>query len=62
MTDDKNIPKLLTPADVAKILQVGTETVRRYTRSGELKSVRLGGRHLRISSEDLEEFLKNSKC
>jgi len=56
MTEEKPKPKLLTVPQLAAFLQVGEETVRRYTRSGELKCSKLG-RQLRFSKEQIEEFL-----
>ena len=56
MTEEKPKPKLLTVPQLAAFLQVGEETVRRYTRSGDLKCSKLG-RQLRFSKEQVEEFL-----
>ncbi len=49
--------KLYTTEEVAKILQVDPESIRRYVRSGELKSVKLGNKFIRISNEDLDNFI-----
>ena len=54
MTDTKQ--KLLTVGQLATFLQVSEETVRRYTRSGDLKCSKLG-RQLRFSKEQVEEFI-----
>jgi excisionase family DNA binding protein len=48
----------LTVEQVAERLQVHIETVRRWIRSGDLPSVRLGRRAgYRIKAADLEAFL-----
>ena len=53
MTDEK----LLTVAQLAVFLQVSEESVRRYTRSGDLKCSKLG-RQLRFNRAQIEEFLQ----
>lgn len=53
--------KLYTTDEVAEILQVDPESVRRYVRSGELKSVLLGNKFIRISKGDLDNFLNQRK-
>lgn len=55
--DTDSESKFLTAEDVAHILQVDIESVRRYVRSGELKSLSLGNKLIRISPTDLEDFL-----
>ena len=49
----------LTVDEVATELHVHRETVRRWIRGGQLKSVRAGRQH-RIAPEALAEFLKES--
>lgn len=49
---------LLTTDQVAQILNVDPESVRRYVRSGELKSVLLGGKFIRIEGKELENFIQ----
>lgn len=56
-----NDEKLLTTDEVAKHLQVDRESVRRYVRSGELKSVLLGNKFIRVSKEDLDNFINQRK-
>lgn len=58
---DINDPQFYTPEQVAKILQVKTETVRRYVRSGELKAIKLGGKFIRIDNKDLEAFINEMR-
>ena len=55
MSDDK----LLTVEQVADRLQVHSETVRRWLRSGELEGMDLGHRvGYRIRESDLERFIE----
>lgn len=49
--------RLLTPKQVADILQVKLITVVTYLRSGALRGVKVG-RLWRVRSADLEEFLR----
>jgi excisionase family DNA binding protein len=50
--------QLLTVAQVADRLQVNSETVRRWLRSGELPGILLGDRAgYRVSAADLKAFL-----
>ncbi|OGE14936.1 hypothetical protein A3B39_02945 [Candidatus Daviesbacteria bacterium RIFCSPLOWO2_01_FULL_37_10] len=58
---DKNNPQLYTPEQVAKILQVKAESVRRYVRSGQLKAIKLGGKFIRIERRDLDKFIEQFK-
>lgn len=46
----------LTPEQVASYLQVNTETVYRYIRTGQLPAIRLG-RYYRVPQESLTRFL-----
>jgi excisionase family DNA binding protein len=50
------VDKLLTPKEVADILQIKLVTVTTYLRNGSLKGVKVG-RLWRIRSTDLESFL-----
>jgi len=51
---------LLTTENVAELLQLDVETVRRYIREGKLKAIKLG-REYRVRREDFEEFLEERK-
>lgn len=53
--------KYYTAEEVAEILKVTTESVRRWIRDGKLKSVKLGGRYLRISQADLDEYVASMR-
>jgi excisionase family DNA binding protein len=53
----KNIPApLLTIAEVAELLGVSIETVRRRINTGELRVIR-DGRIIRIHPDDLEAYI-----
>ena len=53
--------KLMTPAEVAEMLSVNVDTVKRYSRSGELVGLQLGGRW-RYQLSDIEEFIERQKA
>lgn len=50
--------QLLTLKQVAALLAVTPRTIRSYIASGDLPAVRIGGKHLRISEDALQAFLK----
>ena len=52
--------KLLTPEQVAEILQVHVLTVYSYIRRGKLGAIRLG-RTYRIVPKDLELFIESNR-
>jgi CTP synthase len=53
-----NEEKLLTLEDVAERLKISVSTVRRWVKSNELRSIKVGNRgQYRVSLGDLEEFL-----
>lgn len=53
--------RFYTTNEVAKLLQVDPETVRRYVRKGILRSIKLGGKFIRIERKDLDLFLEQLK-
>lgn len=53
--------KIYNVKEVARILQIDPESVRRYTRTGELKQFLLGGKFIRIDKEDLDNFIAQRK-
>jgi CTP synthase len=58
-----NEDQLLTLEDVADRIKVSVSTVRRWVKSNELKSIKVGNRgQYRISMEDLEEFLAEQEA
>jgi excisionase family DNA binding protein len=61
MVTESSRQEFYTTEDVAKLLQVDPESVRRYVRSGQLKAVKLGGKFIRIEKNDLNTFLKEQK-
>ena len=52
--------KLLTPEQVADILQIHILTTYNYIRRGKLNAIRLG-RSYRITPEDLERFIESNR-
>ena len=57
MNDNNN---LLTPEQVAEILQVHVLTIYGYIRKGKLDAVRLG-RNYRIIPEELSRFIESNR-
>lgn len=53
--------RFYTTDEVAKLLQVDPESVRRYVRRGDLKAVKLGGKFIRIDKADLDKFIESLK-
>lgn len=53
--------RFYTTDEVAKLLQVDPETVRRYVRQGDLRAVKLGGKFIRIDKADLDIFIEELK-
>lgn len=53
--------RFYTTEEVAKLLQVDPETVRRYVRQGNLRAVKLGGKFIRIDKVDLNIFIETLK-
>ncbi len=57
---DDVVEKLLTPKEVAYLLQVKPVTIMTYLRRGELKGVKVG-RLWRVRNTDLEAFLQEGQ-
>lgn len=53
--------RFYTTEEVAKLLQVDPETVRRYVRQGDLRAVKLGGKFIRVDKADLNIFIESLK-
>jgi excisionase family DNA binding protein len=54
--------KYLTVSQVAELLQVNPETVRRWLRSGELAGISLGNKAgYRVAASDLRAFIERRK-
>lgn len=60
MSEGNGESRFLSPAEVAAGVGVRTTTVHEWIRRGELKAVRLGGRILRVSRADLDEWLASN--
>lgn len=54
----KELPKLLSPGEVAKIFNVAVTTVTRWAKRGQMPSMRTLGGHRRYRVEDVQAFLK----
>jgi len=58
MANRKNIASLLTTSDVARLLNIHINTVRRWSNEGRLRAYRLGSRgDRRFQREDIASFL-----
>ena len=58
MESNKEIAPMLTTSDVARILNIHINTVRRWSNQGRLKSYRIGSRgDRRFRREDIASFL-----
>ena len=53
--------RFYTTKEVAKLLRVDPESVRRYVRSGKLRAVKLGGKFIRVDRTDLDIFIEQLK-
>lgn len=53
--------RFYTTNEVARLLQVDPESVRRYVRSNKLRAIRLGGKFIRIDKVDLDRFIEQLK-
>lgn len=53
--------RFYTTDEVAQLLKVDPESVRRYVRSGKLRAVKLGGKFIRIDKNDLDSFIEQLK-
>lgn len=60
--ESKMPQKMLTVKEVASILNIHPNTVRRWEKKGLLKSYSIGPRHsIRFNQEDILDFLDKSK-
>jgi excisionase family DNA binding protein len=58
MADQNKIAPMLTTSEVARLLNVHINTVRRWSNQGVLKTYRIGSRgDRRFNREDVTEFL-----
>ena len=61
VTQPSGDQRFYTTEEVANLLKVDPESVRRYVRSGKLKAVKLGGKFIRIDRTDLNNFINSLK-
>lgn len=53
--------RFYTTDEVAELLKIDPESVRRYVRSNKLRAVKLGGKFIRIEKSDLDKFIEQLK-
>lgn len=53
--------RFYTTEEVAALLKIDPESVRRYVRSGKLRAIKLGGKFIRIDKADFEKFIEQLK-
>ena len=49
---------IMTPKEAAEVLGVHTATIYKLVKTGELPSVKLGPKLIRISASDLQKYIK----
>ena len=54
------VAQLLTVQDVAKLLQLSDQTVRRYIKLGRLRSRKINKRDIRLTEDDVQEFMRQT--
>jgi len=54
-------PTYYTIEEIAGILKVNPESVRRWVRAKKLPAIKLGGKYIRVLAVDLDRFIKDSK-
>jgi excisionase family DNA binding protein len=60
MTNNSDIDPMLTTSEVARILNVHINTIRRWSNQGILKAYRIGSRgDRRFKREDIAEFFSS---
>lgn len=60
-TNNTNNNQYYTTDEVAEMLKVTPDSVRRWIRDGKLKSIKLSGKFIRISREDLDAFIQSQR-
>ena len=58
----KNTASYYTIEEVAEMLKVNPESVRRWVRSKQLPAIKLGGKYIRVEAGDLDKFIGKSKA
>ncbi len=54
----QSLPKLLRPAEVARILAISKTSCYRLLQDGDLPGVRFGGSTVRVKLDDLQRFIE----
>jgi len=52
-----DLPKLMTPEDLARIFRVHPKTVTRWAKAGRIGSIKTPGGHRRFTAKDVKEAL-----
>jgi excisionase family DNA binding protein len=52
------VKQIMTPKEAAEVLGVHTATIYKLVKTGELPSVKLGPKLIRISESDLQKYIK----
>lgn len=52
------VPRLLTPAEMARAMRLHTVTLARWARAGRIRSTRTLGGHRRYYREDAEAYIR----
>ena len=60
MSEEEEHQQILLPREAALYLRIAESTLRRWVKSGRLKSVRLG-RCVRIARSDLDRFIEANR-
>jgi excisionase family DNA binding protein len=53
-----DLPRLMTPAEVAAALNVDTKTAKRWAYSGRIRSCKTPGGQMRFFAEDVEALVR----
>lgn len=62
MTEPTTVARIAySPAEVAEMLGITTETVYRMIRRGEIKARKVGSRNYRILNEDISQYLEGNQ-
>lgn len=53
-----NLPRYLTPNDVAEMLKIDVKTVWNWCKAGRLPALHISGKYWRIAETEVENFIK----
>jgi predicted site-specific integrase-resolvase len=55
--NNEQIERIYTPQQLAEILSIDVKTLRKYSKEGKIKSIRISPRVIRYRQADLNTFL-----